>query len=221
MKIGIQQAMMRWSGLFAALVVLLLLVRAPAVTASDDPQVVLAGVTDHFLTEVRASREALAANPERIHALVREIILPHIDFEMVSRRVLGKAWRTATPVQRAQFARAFETRLLRTYAAAIPENADVNFRFHPVRLADGARKATVRSEIPGNGGPPIRVNYAVYKRDENWLIYDVTIEGISMVTNYKQTFAREIRKHGLDGLIARLEGTSAASAGQVLVADTQ
>ncbi|MGD2173612.1 MAG: ABC transporter substrate-binding protein [Gammaproteobacteria bacterium] len=186
---------------------ILLCLGSAAVSAADPhPALVLVQkTTDQMLTQLRAEREKLNNDPTLVNQLVEKIVLPHFDFEAISASVLGKYWRRADADQQRRFREAFKLLLLRTYATALVDNMDKKIEFEPVRAAPGATDVTVRTTIPQSGEFPMPVNYSMELIDKQWKVYDVEIDGLSLVANYRSTFAKEINKSGLEGLIKVLE----------------
>lgn len=186
---------------------LLALFLSPAMAVEDksgDPQALVRDTSERMLAVLRAQREQLEKHPERIYDLVNEIVIPHFDFSRISRWVLGKYWRQATPEQRRRFENEFRTLLVRTYATSLLEFIDDQFRYPPVRMKPGAKRVTVRTDVIRRGGQPVRIEYRLFRGRDGWKAYDVLVEGVSLVANYRSSFAEEIRKSGLDALIARL-----------------
>jgi phospholipid transport system substrate-binding protein len=171
-------------------------------------QALVMQTTDEMLTRMRAERESLGRDTGKVIRLVEEIVLPHFDFENISASVLGKYWRTADPGQRRRFRDAFKRLLLHTYAVALVDNIDREIEFEAVRAPPGATDVTVRTSVPQDGGFPLPVDYSLELIDGEWKVYDVEIDGLSLVTNYRTTFAREINKAGLESLIETLETRS-------------
>lgn len=162
--------------------------------------------TERILAAIQGDRDALKQDPERLRRLVDEIVLPLFDFERMSMRVLGKEWRVASEAQRVKFTSAFRDLLVHTYSTALAEYTDETIQFLPSRTSPDGADATVRTEVVRRGGAlPIPINYAMYRGDDRWKIYDVTINGVSLVINYRSTFASKIQKIGIDGLISELE----------------
>jgi phospholipid transport system substrate-binding protein len=187
---------------------------AASAASGSDPQGayrLITSVSDRLLSVLGAEGQALFDNPRRVHQLVEQNLLPHIDFDQMSRLVLGKAWRRATPEQRKRFTQEFRLFLVRFYTTSLIEYTRGNeiprdaMRFLPLRAEAGDTKVTVRSEVrqPG-GGQNIPVNYQFALSDGQWKVYDVGVDGVSLVANYRTSFQAEIRNEGLDGLIARL-----------------
>jgi phospholipid transport system substrate-binding protein len=175
-----------------------------AATGNTSAQDLVKTTTDQVLETITKEREAIENSSARLFEIVDEIILPHFDFERMSRRVLGKSWKRASPDQQSQFVNEFQTLLVRTYATALKSYSDEVIEFLPPREKEGGKETTVRTQIIQSGSPPIPMNYEMYQRDDGWKVFDITIDGVSLVINYRSTFRSEIRKNGVDGLIARL-----------------
>jgi phospholipid transport system substrate-binding protein len=165
---------------------------------------VVDAATQEMLTALRQNQDELKQHPERIYDLVAEIALPKFDFETMSRLVLGQHWRSASPEQRSAFVTEFRNLLVRTYATALLEYKGQDIRYLPERPSSRPDQATVRTELIQPGSTPISIDYALVERDGVWKVYDLAIDRISLVTNYRGSFNAEIRQHGLDGLITRL-----------------
>ena len=179
---------------------------ASAPAASEPPaQELVKSTTTKVLDTLREEREAIEADPERIYSLVDQYIAPHFDLTRMSRRVLGKYWRKATPEQREGFVREFKTLLTHTYAAVLRQYSDETVTFLTPREREDRNEISVRTEIDLSDGPAIPITYELYLTDGAWKVYDVSIDGISLVINYRSTFKSEVRLNGMDGLITRLE----------------
>jgi phospholipid transport system substrate-binding protein len=175
-----------------------------AATGNTSPQELVKTTTDRVLERLADDREAIENSPDRLFEIVDEIIIPHFDFERMSRRVLGKAWKRASPEQQSQFVKEFRTLLVHTYATALKIYSDERIEYLPPREKEGGKETTIRTQIIQSGSPPVPINYRMYRRDDGWKVFDITIDGVSLVINYRSTFKSEIRKNGVDGLIARL-----------------
>ncbi len=172
---------------------------------AGDPRGAVEQTAERLLTAVREARATGRTDATESERLVREIVLPQVDFERMSRWVLGKHWREATPEQRAHFQTAFLDILIRTYAAALPEYHAVRVEYVSTRQEADSPRAQSRTLIHRPEGNPIHVDYTVEQSDGRWRVVDVVIEGVSMVTTYRQSFARVIAEKGLEGLIASLD----------------
>ncbi len=166
-------------------------------------EAVVRSTTEQVLEAVNREREVLSKDPDRIYGIVDEYIIPHFDFQRMSQRVLGKFWHRASEEQQTKFVAQFQTLLVHTYAAALREYSNQKIEFLPSRPREEG-EVSVRTQIVQSGSPPIPIQYEMYKHANGWKVYDITIDGVSLVINYRSTFASEIRNNGLDGLIERL-----------------
>lgn len=201
----------RWVG--SLLLVTLLSGQASATVA---PQTMLEAVTDEIIDAFKREQETVKHEPTQMFALVEKILLPHVDMDVMSRYVLGKYWRTATEEQRERFRQEFKDLLVRFYVSALLDdparldellaNSENLIKYIPVNIDDSTRKTTVRAEVSmPNGGPKIPVSFSLFRNTEGeWMMYDVNVDGISLVTNYRSSFAAEIKRDGLDALLDRL-----------------
>lgn len=172
---------------------------------SESPQTLVQDTSERMLEALRKNQETLKQHPSQIYDLVHKIVLPHFDFELMSRWVLGKYWRQATPEQRQRFTEEFRNLLVRTYANALLEYSNEKVKVLPMpRMPQDIKDVTVRTEIVPKNGAPIPIDYSMHLRDEAWKVYDVTIDGVSLVTNYRGTFADQIRREGMDAVIRDL-----------------
>jgi phospholipid transport system substrate-binding protein len=193
---------------FTLLLVLLAGPPLPSVASQhlDEPQQIVQDISVRLKEILRNDRQRLKDDPEYVQSLAREILLPYVDFDKVSSLVLGKTWRRATDEQREQFSYQFQRLLVRTYSTAFHEmNDDWDIRFLPLRKNDTGDKVVVRIQVlRASGGQPLDVLYRMHLQDSHWKAYDVQIEGISLVTSYRSTFAKEVRNGGIKGLIERI-----------------
>ncbi len=173
--------------------------------AVKPPQEVIQDTSARMLEALRKNSDTLRQDSSQIYALVDQIVLPNFDFELMSRWVLGRNWQQATPEQRRRFADEFRTLLVRTYAKALLEYADNEIRILPSANPADHNEATVKTEVQVRTGSPIPINYTMHLNRDGWKIYDVTVDGVSLVTNYRSTFASQIRSNGLDTVIADLQ----------------
>ncbi|WP_430009919.1 MlaC/ttg2D family ABC transporter substrate-binding protein, partial [Methylophaga lonarensis] len=177
--------------LLAALVMLSMSIFASVSQASDDlvePQLIVKTASEKVLAVLLDRREELAKDHQQIYDLVEEVVLPHFDFARMSRLALGRNWNEASPEQREQFVEEFRLLLVRTYATAMLEYTDEELRFLPFRDDLDSGRVNVPMQVIQSSRPPVSVNLALYKnKDGEWKVYDVRIEGISLVTNYRST----------------------------------
>ena len=172
--------------------------------AIESPDELVKRTAEDVLTSVKNDADIQAGDQAKIFALAEEKILPNFNFDKVSRLVLGKNWTKATPEQKTAFQNEFKTLLIRTYATALSKYKNQTIEYKPLRMAEGAATASVKTAILQPGGQPIAVDYSLEKKVDDWKVYDIVIEGVSLVTNYRSQFAQEIRQNGLDSLIKKL-----------------
>jgi phospholipid transport system substrate-binding protein len=172
--------------------------------AMEGPDELVKRTAEDVLATVKNDKDIQAGDQEKIFALAEEKIVPNFNFEKVSRMVLGKNWTRATPDQKSAFQAEFRTLLIRTYASALSKYRNQTIEYKPFRMVNESNIASVKTQIIQPGGPPIAVDYTLEKQADAWKVYDIVIEGVSLVTNYRGQFAQEIRTNGLDSLIKKL-----------------
>lgn len=165
---------------------------------------VIQQVSDRLQLVYTKDGERLRSDPAYAYQLANEILVPHIDFAKVSNLVLGKYWQQATASQQEAFREQFQYLLVRTYATAFKEMKEWEIRFLPTREENSGENMAVRTQIALPQARPIEVLYHMHLKEGNWMAYDVKIDGISLVTNYRSSFAREVRTVGMDGLIKKI-----------------
>ena len=177
------------------------------------PDLLAREVTDKIVVLLKANKNVYTKDHKKLYAMVDEHVLPNFDFRAMSRTVLGRYWRTADEEQRARFTREFRDLLVRTYATALLKYNDETIVYLPFRLSPDDRTATVKSEVRRtDGGPPIAINYSFYRTDAGWKVYDVTIEGASLVTTYQSTYSARVQREGVNALIVNLAQDNKAAA---------
>ncbi|HEY0720372.1 MAG TPA: ABC transporter substrate-binding protein [Gammaproteobacteria bacterium] len=189
--------------LSAALFGLAMLIAAVA-QAGQEPQQLVQSTSEQVMARLKKDHDQLQKKPDLIYPLVEDLVLPHFDFTKMSQWVLGVNWRSASPDQKARFTEQFRTLLVRTYAKALLEYTDQKISYLPFHAAADAKTVTVKTEIIQAGGQNIPVYYNLYHKGDDWKVYDISIDGVSLVNNYRTSFAEEIRQGGLDKLIAHL-----------------
>jgi phospholipid transport system substrate-binding protein len=167
---------------------------------------VLEEMSDQVMTVIR-EEPAILDDPVRLRALADEFVVPNIDFLALSQWVLGRHWRNATPEQRRVFADEFRELLIRTYLASVTRSGyqDQTIRYLPLRKNEDTRKVVVEAQIEQPQGPVVHVQFRMLSRNAVWKIYDVVIEGVSLVATHRSSFSSIINEMGIDGLIATLE----------------
>lgn len=161
---------------------------------------------------VRGRRDELAADKEALYELIDEILLPRFDRRYAAQLVLARHWRTASPEERDQFINAFYKHLMQQYANAVLQFDLEKLEVLPYRGDDTKKRTTVKTTMLLDDGTKVPVNYGMVKRESGWRMFDVTIEGISYVRNFKAELNAEIQAKGLSGVIERLDADTNESA---------
>lgn len=177
------------------------------------PDEILKDATIVMLQSINQHRTEIKQSPKKLTALVEQIILPHLDFIAASKLVMGKYWRQAEKAQKIAFIRQFRTLLLRFYSSALAEylsdkDKDLALdliQYFPLQLAAEEKSVTVRAELKPETGKTIPIYYRMHLTSKGWKIFDVAVEGISMITTYKNNFATQLKTEGIDALVASLE----------------
>jgi len=175
-----------------------------AALAEIAPDALVKSTAEDVLAIVKKDKDIQAGDQKKIFQLAEEKILPNFNFDRVSRMVLGKNWSGATKDQQDAFQREFRTLLIRTYASALSKYKNQTLEYKPLRAQPEDKEVTVKTLILQPGGQPIGVDYSLEKGADGWKVYDIVIEGVSLVTNYRGQFSNEIRQSGFDGLIQKL-----------------
>jgi phospholipid transport system substrate-binding protein len=189
--------------LFASLLGLLTCTMAWA----DDvaPDVLVKNITNEVLSIVRNDKDIQSGNTKKAIELVQAKILPHFDFTHMTRLALGREWRQASSAQQKSLTNEFQTLLVRTYSKALTEYKNQTIDFKPFSMQSGATDVKVRTEVKQPGAAkPMQLDYYLEKSAEGWKVYDIEVGGISLVTNYRESFTTEVRNSGIDGLIKSL-----------------
>lgn len=191
-----------------ALLMLFSLVGVSSIATAEDmpaPQALVKDSSDKMMQSLKDNAVQLETDPDLIYSLVTDILMPHFDFEKMAKLALGKNWRGLSDAQKVKFTSEFRSLLIRTYATAMLEYTDEEIRFLPFRDDVKRKRVQVGMDIIQKGGPSIPMSLSLYQnKSDDWKVYDVKIDGISLVTNYRSTFGTEIRNDGVDKLIERL-----------------
>jgi phospholipid transport system substrate-binding protein len=179
---------------------------APAFAQDESPAAVIESAVTLFAEKMDGRHDELAADPAALYALIDEILLPRFDRKFAGRLVMAKHWPVADETQRSRFIEAFYQALLRRYADGLLEFDQERVSVLPFRGDDSKPKAKVKSTVELNDGTKVAVDYQLVKRDSGWLLYDVVIEGVSYIRNFRSELDSEIRSSSLDAVIERLEG---------------
>lgn len=184
---------------------LMCLTGAPAHAAEMlAPDALAKSVTQEVLAAVKADKDLQSGNSQKVLRVVEAKVLPHFDFEHMTRLAMGRNWRQTTSDQQKTLTSEFRTLLVRTYAAAFTQYRNQTVDYKPIKVAADDSDVIVKSVINQPGSQPMAVDYRMEKTGQDWKVYDVKIEGISLVANYRTTFSAEVQKGGVEGLIQAL-----------------
>lgn len=195
------------SGLLS--LVLIVTVNVANAETSLGPDALVKETSQKVLTLLGEQKEQIQSDPAAVFKLVDEVVLPHFDFVLMSRLVLGKHWRKADKAQKKAFVLAFKELLVRTYATSLREYAGQSVNFLPFSATPNAKKAKVRTEVVGADGKAIAIDYGLRQSKTGWKVYDIVVEGLSLVTNYRSSFDSDVNNLGLNGLIEKLQAENA------------
>ena len=198
--------------LFLALA--LSLVAAPAGAKADDDAAtrLVQRTADRMLSALSSRRGEIERNPQLINQLVDNILAPHFDFEMITRAAVGRDWNKATPAQQRALTDAFREMLIRTYSKALLKYSDEEIQYASARPGTRSDTVVVETKVRARGAPPIPMDYRMHKKSGNWQVYDVIIENVSLISNYRSQFRTTIARAGIDGLIDELQAKNARGA---------
>lgn len=178
-----------------------------AAAANVTPDVVVENTINELIDQLESNRPELEQDKLKLYQMVEEVVVPHFEVKLIARLVLGKHWRAATEAQQNVFAEEFKKLLVRTYATALFEyTGNERMEIKPLRIRAGDTRTTVETKVILPGAPPVPVDYSFVLTDgEAWKIYDVKIDGISLVTTYRTSYGQAVESKGLDALIAELK----------------
>ena len=171
----------------------------------QSPEETVKTVTTEMLTALRSQQQAYKNNPRQLVSLIERIIVPHFDIRIMAREALGLNWRRATPEQQKRFMTAFRQLMVNDYANEFRNYSNQAVEFLPEHAGSGKDYALVATHVTTPGERPVRVDYRLYRAGSDWLIYDVEIDGISLLFTYRNTFSEELQRETLDTLIARMD----------------
>jgi phospholipid transport system substrate-binding protein len=178
---------------------------APLAQAQETaPDQLIKTVAQDVLTIIRQDKDIQAGNSKKIVNLVDSKVVPHFNFTHMTQLAMARNWRQASPDQQKALTGEFRTLLVRTYSAALTGYRDQVIDFKPLRSKPEDTEVTVKSEVKQSGTQPVAIDYQLEKTPTGWKVFDVKVGGVSLVTTYRESFASEVRDHGVDGLIKSL-----------------
>ena len=172
-----------------------------ALAQESAPDVLVKTITTEVIGIIKQDKDIQAGNSKKIADLVEKRILPHFSFARMTRIAVAVNWRRATSEQQKVLTEEFKTLLVRTYSNALSLYRDQVIDFKPLRMRPGDDEVTVKSDIRQRGAQPVTLDYEMEKTPTGWKVFDVKVSGVSLITNYREDFAAQVRESGIDGLI--------------------
>jgi phospholipid transport system substrate-binding protein len=191
--------MTRLLALFAALVL-----TASAWAQQLGPDQLVQKITDEILAAIKSDKQLAAGDKQKAVKLAEEKVLPYVDFEQATRLAVGRAWREATPEQKKRLVSEFRNMLVRTYSNAISTYEGQTLKVLPARGKQDPEETVVRTQFVRAGGQPLPIDFTMHQKDNTWKVYDITVEGVSLVMTYRSEFDAIVKQKGIDGLIQAL-----------------
>jgi phospholipid transport system substrate-binding protein len=198
--------MLRFLSVFVAL--LMSVQTAFAVNTDVAPDVLARSTTQEVIALLKADKDIQGGNLKKVYELVEVKVLPNFDFNRMTQLAIGKHWASASAQQKQALVSEFRNLLVRTYATSLTAFSNQSVEFKPFRMKPGEDDVTVKSEVKQPGGQAIPIDYSMYRTAFGWKVYDVNIDGVSLVTNYRASFSNTIRQSGIDGLVKLLAAQS-------------
>ena len=186
------------------LFVAFLFLATPVLAQELGPEALVKKITTEVLEAIKNDKQLAAGDRQRAIKLAEEKILPHVDFEEATRLAVGRAWQQASPEQKKKLTAEFRNMLVRTYSSAIQPYGGQQMKVMPVRMKPGDTEVTVQNQFIRAGGQPVKIDYSMRKTDKGWKIFDIVVEGVSLVLTYRSEFDAIAKQDGIDGLIKRL-----------------
>lgn len=196
------------------MVLLLALCGLPAATlagADAEAEALVKRTAEDTLRTLERRRAELDGNPTAIYDLVGSKLAPHFDFELITRSAVGRDWNKASADQRRLLIRSFRELLVSTYAKSLAKYSGEKVLYKPSRAGTRAGTVVVPTEVTGSGGPAIPIDYRMHKQSGSWKVYDLVIDNVSMISNYRGQFRATIARSGIDGLIRELQSKAAGA----------
>jgi len=187
------------------LATLLALVLPVGALAEEAPDAMVKRVADEVVAIIKSDKDMQAGNTAKVVELAEQKVLPHFDFERMTRLAVGRNWAQATDAQKQALIKEFRTLLVRTYSISLSQYRNQTIEVKPARVGAQDKDAVVRTAVIQQGGPPIPIDYSMERAESGWKVYDVVIDGASLVTTYRGTFNDQVQRGGLDGLIKALQ----------------
>jgi len=200
--------------ILATLLFVFLTFATPA-SSDQSPQELVRDTSTQILMVLRKEAMSTKQDPGQMHEMIAENVMPHFDLERMGRWTLGKYWRNANMQQREEFINEFRVLLIRSYGSALVDYADAEIDYLPFQLKEGDSRVKVYTKLSRKNDAPVKVTYSLHSTADGWKVYDISVEGISLVANYRSTFMNKIKQDGLDQLIDQLSAKNRQAGGAI------
>ena len=178
---------------------------ALAATAQElAPDQLVQKITDEVLAAIKSDKQLAAGDKQKAIKLAEEKVLPYIDFEQATRLAVGRAWSQASAEQKKRLVGEFRNMLVRTYSNAISAYQGQTLKVMPARGKQDPEDTVVRTQFVRAGGQPLPIEFHMRQADKTWKVYDIVVEGVSLVMTYRSEFDAVVKQEGIDGLLKRL-----------------
>lgn len=191
-------------------IILMVLLPLGAQAADEDIVKLVQDAAEKVLAKFKSREAELKEHPERIYDAVGYLVKPHFDFAAMAQSAMGKHWKKASASQKKKITSEFSELLIRSYGSALLSYSGKPIQYAEPRRSKDGKRVMVSSTVEPNRGKPIDIDYKLHQSGGKWKVYDVIISGITLVTNYRKSFATEISKSGIDGLIKSLHNRNQA-----------
>lgn len=185
---------------------------AGAARSQEAPDDLVRRSTNEILAAIKADKDLQAGNQKKIDKLAEEKVLPYFNFSRMTQLAVGRNWRDASDAQKKSLTDEFRNLLVRTYSTSLSQYRNQTIDVKPLKIAAGETEVVVKTQVNQPGGQPIPIDYSMEKVGSSWKVFDVLIDGVSLVTNYRSSFNTEVQKSGIDGLIKSLAERNAKNA---------
>ncbi|MBA2689774.1 MAG: ABC transporter substrate-binding protein [Burkholderiales bacterium] len=186
------------------LAALVLFITATVFAADIAPDALVKNAAEEVLTIIKQDKDIQAGNTKKVVELVEAKVLPHFDFTRMTRLAMGRNWNQANDAQKQSLVKEFRTLLVRTYSVSLSQYRNQTIDYKPLKMAPDDKEATVKTAVVQPGGQAIPIDYRMSKTPEGWKVFDISVDGVSLVTNYRGSFNSTIEQSGVDGLIKSL-----------------
>lgn len=198
--------------MFRSLIAAVAAFATTAAFAQEAPDALVKKGVDDVLSAIKNDKDLQAGNLDKVMKLADEKVLPNFDMARMTRLAVGRPWAQASDAQKEALTKEFKTLIIRTYSSSLSQYRNQTVEVKPLKVAPADTEVVVRTEVKQQGGPPIPLDYSMEKTPAGWKVYDVVVDGVSLVTTYRGSFGDIVQKNGVDGLVKTLQDRNARGA---------